>query len=111
VAIVYDGDSLWIALAGLSQVIQVDPDTVATLATIDLGSPPAALWFDGDHLWAAAPEAEKVFRIDPALAEVDQTLTIPGYPVALSSASCGGDCLSLWTANQSGDSVSRVSIE
>jgi hypothetical protein len=39
------------------------------------------------------------------------TIAIDGYPVALLTASCGPDCLDLWTANQSGDSVSRLPIK
>ncbi len=69
------------------------------------------MWFDGEQLWAAAPEAGEVYRIDPVSAEVVDTISIAGYPVSLLTASCGPNCRALWTANQSGDSVSQLSIK
>jgi serine/threonine-protein kinase len=110
-ALASDGASVWIALGDLGQVVQFDPQSPASLRRIDLGAVPVALWFDGEQLWAAAPEAGKVFRIDPIAAKVVETIEIPGYPVALQSASCGDNCRSLWTANQSNDSVSQLSIK
>jgi DNA-binding beta-propeller fold protein YncE len=111
ISLALDGSTLWIGLGDTGQVIQLDGQDAAVLQRIDLGSPPVALWFDGDWLWAAAPEAGEVYRIDPSSAKVVDTIAIDGYPVALLTAACGTDCLDLWTANQSGDSVSRLSIK
>jgi len=110
-AMALDGGTLWIGLSDVGQVIQFDPQDPTALRRIDLGSSAAALWFDGEQLWAAAPEAGEVYRIDPVSAEVVETIPIAGYPVSLLIASCGPNCRALWTANQSGDSVSRLSIE
>ena len=106
-----DGATLWIGLSDVGQIIQLDPADPTALRRIDLGSSPTALWFDGEQLWAAAPEAGEVYRIDPVSAEVVETIPIDGYPVSLLTASCGPNCRALWTANQAGDSVSRLSIE
>jgi serine/threonine protein kinase len=110
IAIAFDGQSLWVALAS-GQVAQIDPGTQSVIRQMDVGAPLAALLFDGAQLWAASPEAGKVFRIDPIEAVVAQTIRVAGYPVALQSASCGDGCRDLWTANQSGDSVSRIPIQ
>jgi len=110
-AMALDGATLWIGLGDLGQVFQFDPADPTALRRIDLGSSPTALWFDGEQLWAAAPEAGEVYRINPVSAEVVDTIPIAGYPVSLLTASCGPNCRALWTANQSGDSVSRLSIK
>jgi serine/threonine-protein kinase len=111
-ALVYDGESLWIALGDLGQVIVLDPaDLSIGNRRIDLGSSPVALTFDGRELWAATPTSGEVFRIDPATLSVVQAVPFAGYPVALLTNACGADCRQLWTANQSGDSVSRLQIE
>jgi DNA-binding beta-propeller fold protein YncE len=98
-------------LGDLGQVIQVDPQNQTIGRRVDVGSPPVALWFDGERVWAAAPDGGKVFAIDPARGEVVETIEIDGYPVALASTTCGDACRDVWTANQSGDSVSRISLE
>ena len=111
ISMALDGSDLWIGLGDTGEVIQLDPENPTAPRRIDLGSSPAALFFDGDQLWAAAPGAGEVYRIDPVTAQIVDTIAIDGYPVALLTVSCGPDCRALWTANQTGDSVSRVSIE
>jgi serine/threonine-protein kinase len=111
ISMALDGSVLWIGLGDTGEVIQLDPANPTAPRRIDLDSSPAALWFDAGQLWAAAPGAGKVYRINPVSAEIVDTITIEGYPVALLTASCGPDCQALWTANQTGDSVSRISIE
>ena len=110
-ALAFDGKSLWVALGNLGQVVMIDPENPTDLRRVDLAAPPVALAFDGEQIWAAVPEAEKVFRIDPSAARVVSEVSVAGYPVALQVASCGDGCRDLWTANQSTDSVSRISIK
>jgi DNA-binding beta-propeller fold protein YncE len=111
VAVAFDGQAVWVAFADSGQVVPFDAQNPSPGRPVDIGSAPVALWFDGEDLWAAAPEAGIVVRIDPRQGEVLDTIDVEGYPVALHSVPCGVDCREVWTANQSSDSVSRISVE
>ena len=109
-AIVFDGTSIWVALRDPGQLARINPSDPSDLRRLDLGSAPVALSFDGTDLWAAAPEGGKVFRIDPAALRVADSVAVSGFPVALETVACGEGCLDVWTANQSADTVTRISI-
>ena len=110
-ALIFDGRWLWVALGDVGQVIQIDPKTGAVGAQVDTRADPSALAFDGESLWAAAPKAGKVFRISPTGAQVTQTISVAGTPIALQTLACGTGCWDLWTADESGDAVSRIRIQ
>lgn len=110
-ALIFDGRWLWVALGDLGQVVQVDPKTGAIGEQVDTRADPSALAFDGESLWAAAPKAGKVFRISPTGAQVTQTIAVAGNPIALQTLPCGNGCWDLWTADESGDAVSRIRIQ
>lgn len=110
-ALIFDGRWLWVALGDLGQVVQIDPKTGTVGAQVDTRSDPSALAFDGESLWAAAPKAGKVFRISPTEAQVTQTITVAGTPIALQTLPCGNGCWDVWTADESGDAVSRIRIQ
>jgi hypothetical protein len=109
-AIAYDGTSIWVALRDPGQLVRIDPSDPADVRRLDLASAPVALTFDGTDIWVAAPEASKVFRIDPIALRVTDSVPVEGFPVALEATACGEGCLDVWTANQSADSVTRISI-
>jgi len=109
-AIAFDGTSIWVALSDPGQLVRIDPSDPADVQRLDLASAPVALSFDGTALWVAAPEAGEVFRIDPVALRVTESVAVPGFPVALQTSACGEGCLDVWTANQSADTVTRISI-
>jgi DNA-binding beta-propeller fold protein YncE len=109
-AITFDGTNIWVTLRDTAQLVRVNPSDPSDLQRLDLGSAPADLIYDGTDLWVAVPEAGKVLRIDPVGLRVKESVAVSGFPVAVEAAACGQGCLDLWTANQSADTVSRISI-
>ncbi|HMK08049.1 MAG TPA: protein kinase, partial [Anaerolineales bacterium] len=105
------GGSLWVALGDRPEIVRFDPQTSAVIGHVALDRPALSIWSDGDWLWAASPEAGKVLQIDPAKGTVTRSVSVPGYPVAVTTVACGSGCSDLWTANQNDDSVSRMSIK
>jgi tRNA A-37 threonylcarbamoyl transferase component Bud32/streptogramin lyase len=111
-ALAYAEESLWISMGDSGEAAQIDPKSPdAVLRQVDLDSPPAALLSDGGQLWAVSPDAGELFRIDLDEAKVAETISVDGYPIALTLTPCGSGCSDLWTANQSLDSVSRIRIQ
>lgn len=110
-ALAFDGRSLWVALSEQGQVVRLDPSSGQTTGDFAAGQQPAALLFDGATLWVADAAGNAVIQLDIDSGQQLATFEVAGGPFALAWVPCGSGCGDLWTANEEGDTVSRIRIE
>jgi DNA-binding beta-propeller fold protein YncE/pimeloyl-ACP methyl ester carboxylesterase len=95
-----DGERLWVVAerGGASQVVEIDPDTVAEVSEIPLNGPPGFATVDGDSLWVANLGTTTVSRVDLVEGRVATVVDVDGEP-----RSVVAEAGSIWVAvNKSG---------
>jgi hypothetical protein len=102
---------LWVSLADANQVVAMDVGNGAVLTSIPVDGHPVALAFDGQSLWVVTQRSNQLLRISVDTGQVAQTISVPGGPYAVSSVTCGDNCVDIWVVGEAGDSVSRVRVQ
>jgi YVTN family beta-propeller protein len=98
----WDGSSLWVSDILFGELYKFDPDIDKSVATIEVGQWPSAMFWDGANLWVANQGDDTVMQIDTQEAAVLATIPVGGYPGALA---WDGD--SLWVANSGHNTVQK----
>jgi YVTN family beta-propeller protein len=90
-----DGQRLWVIAErdGVSEVIEIDPDTATEIAEIQLGAPPGFATVDDDSLWVANLGATTVTRVDIGARRVSAVIDVGGEPRSVVAAAG-----SIWVA-------------
>jgi class 3 adenylate cyclase/DNA-binding beta-propeller fold protein YncE len=77
--IVVAGDAVWV-VTGDKKLLQVEPGSLTTSATVDLPDPPSALAFGAGAVWVVSDSAGTVARVDPRTDEVVKTIALGHRP-------------------------------
>ena len=97
--------TLYVAEAGLNQVVALNLKTGAAIATIPVGKSPEKLSYDGvRYLWAANSGSGTVSKIDTTTNTVVSTVTVGSRPVSL-VAQYGRN---VYVANEGSNSISVI---
>ncbi len=102
-ALVADRNSIWVANQKGRTLAQLDPETGAITATIQLDGEPDALAFDGVYLWAALGDKDEVVKVDLTASSIASRVSVGKQPVALLF-----DGKMLWAANALDHTVTRI---
>jgi len=102
--IAIDGNVLWVTAYDEGAVLKVDLQTKETLARIDIGAPSDIALING-MLWVAEHREGNVVLVDPQTAAVVERISLPE-----GSRPCFVTYFddSVWVANRTGNSVSRI---
>jgi YVTN family beta-propeller protein len=98
----YGVDAVWAVLAGLRQVLRIDPQDGRT-SRIPVGSLPTGIAVGFGAVWVASSGDDAVWRIDPDVGDVDDVIHVGDRPegVAVGAGS-------VWVANNTAGTVSRI---
>ncbi|MFV1859889.1 MAG: protein kinase [Anaerolineales bacterium] len=105
-ALLWDGESLWIASEQDNVLSQLETGSGEVLASYTLDGSPAALAFDGEYLWVALSDRGEVLKLDRSDGATLERLPAGANPVALLLE--GG---TLWVADASGKAAIGIDLE
>jgi peptide/nickel transport system substrate-binding protein len=96
---------IWVADAGDSDVVQIDPSTGTVVRTIAVGSDPNAIAASptGDAVWVANTGSGTVFRIDTATSTVTAAQAVGPAPTGIAV-----DGRNVWVAVSGADQVVQL---
>ena len=98
----YGANAVWAVLAGVRQVLRIDPRDGRT-STIPVGSLPTGIAVGFGAVWVASSGDVAVWRIDPDVGDVDDVVVVGDRPEGVAVAAG-----SVWVANNSAGTVSRI---
>src|SRR6185436_3652375 len=101
-AIVFDGNSIWVANQLGDNVMKLGRDGTA-LGTFPVGTRPVALAFDGEHIWVANKFSNNVMKLQISDGVLLDTIKVGRHPEALLF-----DGNSLWVANGDDGTVMKL---
>jgi len=95
--------AVWVA-NGRAEVVRVDPETNAAVATIQVGNDPSAIAAGDGAVWVADEVDNTATRIDPTGANaVTAVVPVGRAPAAIAVGANG-----VWVANTGEDTISRI---
>ncbi len=100
----FDGQYMWVS-TNTGYVVKVNARTCQiSCTTANLGSRLYDLAYDGTYMWVTAVYSNAVFKLNSNCSQAS------GSPIAVAGGPIGivYDGTNLWTANQTGQSVSRI---
>lgn len=97
VALATSADSLWVLAGAKTDLLRIDPDQNAIVASLRLAQGCTDLLSAENALWVACPQAGKVLRIDPAANLVEKSIAVDGKPASLAAGEG-----SLWVFTRDG---------
>ena len=100
----FDGQYVWVS-TNSGYVVKLNPNSCAApiCSSPYLGSRIYALAFDGNSMWATAVDSNQVIKLSSSCAPT--YYSVAGGPVGIVF-----DGTNLWTANQTGNSISRINL-
>jgi streptogramin lyase len=102
----FSPDSVWVTNYRSEFLRRIDPATGTVAAKLDIGGGGAeGVAFDGSSLWVAMYNAGEILGIDPSNGRVQRRVLVGGKPRGLTVATG-----SVWVANSSSGTVSRVRV-
>ena len=107
--VVFGLGSLWIVDSQTATVIEVDPDIIQKLRTLNVGKDPRAVAASTDSLWVANYEDDTVTRV-----QIESPGATPDFteiPVGDGPVDVTFGEGAVWVANQLGGTVTRIDAE
>jgi hypothetical protein len=101
----YDGSSIWVALAFENSVVKLRASDGAILGTFPVGPHPQLLAFDGSSIWATNSGGSTVSKL-----RASDGATLGTFSVGLNPCGIAFDGKNLWIANQNSHNVMKLNL-
>ncbi|MFC1957399.1 hypothetical protein ACFLX0_01075 [Chloroflexota bacterium] len=102
-ALAFDGENIWVATTGDSNVRKLDVSDGTVLGTYAVGENPYDLLFDGENIWVACYGNDSVTKLRASDGGILGTFAVGKRPVALAY-----DGENIWVANFGDNNVMKL---